>query len=54
MENCICKIYLNNNNIGIGFLCIIPFHNNFLPVLFLNINIINENNKTEKISIILI
>ena len=51
MENCICKIYLKNDKIGIGFLLKIPFHNNLLPVLFTKNNIFNENNKIIKIFI---
>ena len=51
MENCICKIYLNNDNIGIRFLCKIPFHNKLLPVLIANNNIFNEKNKNAKIII---
>ena len=46
MKNCICKIYLKNDKIRIGFLCKIPFHNNLLPVLISNNNnILNENDK---------
>jgi len=51
MENCICKIYLKNDKIGIGFLCKIPFHNKLLPVLIINKNIFNENDKNIKINI---
>ena len=51
MENCICKIYLKNDKIGIGFLCKIPFHNNLLPVLITNNNIYNENDKIIKLII---
>ena len=51
MENCICKIYLKNNKIEIGFLCKIPFHNKLLPVLIINKNIFNENDKIIKIII---
>ena len=43
MENCICKIYLNNGGIGTGFFCIIPFNNNLLPVLITNNHVLNEN-----------
>ena len=47
MENCICKIFLKKDEIGIGFLCKFPFNNNDLPVLITNNHIINnlENNK---------
>ena len=51
IENCICKIYLKNNKIGIGFLCKISFHNKLLPVLIINKNIFNENDKIIKIII---
>jgi len=51
MENCICKIYLKNNKIEIGFLCKIPFHNKLLPVLIANKNIFNENDNIIKINI---
>ena len=51
MENCICKIYLKDDKIGIGFLCKIPFHNNLLPVLITNNNIFNENDKIIKLII---
>jgi len=27
MENCICKVYLKNGVMGIGFFCRIPFKN---------------------------
>ena len=43
MENCICKIYLKNDEIGTGFFCTIPFNNNFLTVLITNKHILNEN-----------
>ena len=48
MENCICKINLNDGNIEIGFLCKIPYtknKNNLLPVFITNNNILNENDK---------
>jgi len=55
MENCICKIYLNNNIIGTGFFCKIPLNNNLLPVLITNNHILNEhdidNNKIIKLMI---
>ena len=43
MENCICKIYMNNGGIGTGFLCKIPFNNNLLPVLITNNHVLNKN-----------
>ena len=44
MENCICKILLNNNIIGTGFFCKIPFNNNnLLPVLITNNHVLNVN-----------
>ena len=51
MENCICKIYLKNEKIGIGFLCKIPFHHKLLHVLIANNNIFDENDKIIKIII---
>ena len=51
IENCICKIYLKNDKIRIGFLCKIPFHNKLLPVLMTNKNIFNENDKIIKTKI---
>ena len=51
MENCICKIYIKNDKIGIGFLCKIPFHNKLLPVLITNNNIFDENDKIIKLII---
>ena len=44
MENCICKIYLKNEEKGTGFFCKIPFNNNLLPVLITNNHVLNENN----------
>ena len=55
MENCICKIYKENGEIGTGFFCEIPFNNNLLKVLITNNHVLNENeiedNKIIKISI---
>jgi len=51
MENCICKIYLKNDKIEIGFLCKFPFHNKLLPVLIVNKNIFNENNNIIQINL---
>ena len=47
----ICKIYLKNGEIGIGFFCKIPFNNNLLPVLILNTNGIDNNTKILKLII---
>ena len=44
MENCICRIYLKDNEIGTGFFCKIPFNHNLIPVLITNNHILNENN----------
>ena len=51
MENYICKVYLKNDEIGIGFLCKFPFNNNILPVLIINSHILNSiyNNKYIKL-----
>ena len=54
MENCICKINLENGKKGIGYLCKIDFHNNnknLLPVLITNNNILNENDKILSLTI---
>ena len=52
MNNCICKLCLKNDEIGIGFLCKFPFNNNDLPVLITNNHIMNnlENNKYIKLN----
>ena len=55
MSNCICKIN-NNNIIGTGFFCKIPFNNNLkINVLLTSYDIINENyfNFNNKINILL-
>ena len=52
MRNCVYKININGN-IGIGFLCKIPFHNNkdnLLPVLITN-NVLNKNDKIRSLTI---
>ena len=55
MENCICKIYIKNGEIGTGFICNIPFNNNLLPVLITNNHVLNkddiEDNKIIKLMI---
>jgi len=55
MENCICKIYLEDGKKGTGFFCKIPFLNNLLPVLITNNHVLNEkeieNNKIIQLSI---
>ena len=43
MKNCICKIVLENGEIGTGFFCKIPFNDNLLPVLITNNHIVNKN-----------
>ena len=49
MENCICKIYLEDGQKGTGFFCKILFNNDLLPVLITNNHVLNEkdieNNK---------
>ena len=44
----ICKIYGNNNKIGTGFLCGIPYQSYSLPVLITNKSIINKEELLEK------
>ena len=57
LEGSICKIYINENELGSGFLCKIPFPNEFrlLPVLITNNHVINKEyflkNKIIKISL---
>ena len=55
IENCICKIYMNNGEIGTGFFCKIPFNNNLLPALITNNHVLNEkdieNDEIIKLSI---
>jgi len=49
MENCICKIKLDNGKVGIGFFCLIPFPNqlNPLPVLITCNHVLNEQDIIE-------
>ena len=44
LENTVCKIYENNKEKGTGFLCKIPYLNQFklLPVLITSVNVLNE------------
>ena len=55
MENCICKIYLEDGKKGTGFFCKMPIFNNLLPVLITNNHVLNEkdieNNKIIQLSI---
>ena len=55
MENCICKIYCENDKIGTGFFTKLRFQNNLLPVLITNYHILKEkdieNNKIIKLTI---
>jgi len=51
MENCICKIFLKNDEIGIGFLCKFSINNNVLPVLITNNNILNNINHNKYIKL---
>ena len=52
IENCICKIYLKNGEIGTGFFCKIPFNNNLLPVLIINNHVLNKNDKDNDTNIL--
>jgi len=55
MENCICKIYLEDGQKGTGFFCKILFNNDLLPVLITNNHVLNEkdieNNKIIQLNI---
>ena len=53
LEESLCKIYVNENEIGNGFLCKIPFpdHLNLLPVLITDNHILVQNNTDVKITI---
>ena len=42
-EKSICKIFKDNQVIGTGFLCIIPYKSNYLPVLFTCNHILNNH-----------
>ena len=52
MENCMCKIKLENGKKGIGFLCKIPFNNNLLPFLITNNYILNITDNNINIKLI--
>ena len=49
MENCVCKIKLDDGTIGTGFFCLVPFPNKFnpLPVLITCNHVLNEQNILE-------
>jgi len=52
MENCICKINLENDQIGIGYFCKIPSNNNtLLPVLITNNNVFKDKYNKIKLTI---
>ena len=55
MENYICKIIIDKDTKGTGFLCKIPLHgdNKLTPVLITNNNVINDNMLTRKKDIII-
>ena len=55
MENYICKIIIDNDTKGTGFLCKIPLHgdNKLAPVLITNNNVINDNILARKKDIII-
>ena len=56
MENCICKIYKDNDTIWTGFFCEMPFKDNSIKVLITSNHVLNEydieNNKIINISIL--
>ena len=58
MKNCVCKIYLDDNNASntyTGFFCKIPYNSNSMPVLITTNQILNQKetqkNKNIKLSI---
>ena len=55
MENYICKIIIDKDTKGTGFLCKIPLHgdNKLTPVLITNNNVINDNMLARKKDIII-
>ena len=55
MENYICKIIIDNDTKGTGFLCKIPLHgdNKLAPVLITNNNVINDDILARKKDIII-
>jgi hypothetical protein len=55
MKNYICKIIIDNDTKGTGFLCKIPLHgdNKLTPVLITNNNVINDNMLARKKDIII-
>ena len=53
LENSICQIEYNNNK-GIGFLCKYQSESNILPLLFINIHFLKENEINNNITINLI
>ena len=56
MTNCICKVYLKNDKIVIGFFCKIPFNNRnnkLLPVIITSNNVINVTNNNKIIKLII-
>ena len=51
MENCICKININDGSRATGFFCKIPFNHYLLPVLITNHSVLNENDKIISLTI---
>ena len=51
MKNCICRVYLENGKIGVGFFCKFTFNNNLLPALITNKHILFD--KDNKIKLII-
>jgi len=51
MRNCICKIYLKNSEIGLGFFCKITFNNNILPFLITSSHILEDIDKNKIIKL---
>jgi len=49
MENCICRVYLKNGKIGVGFFCKFTFNNKLLSALITNNHILIDNDKIKLI-----
>ena len=44
LENCICKIFVDDGSKATGFFCNIKYDNKEMPVLITNNHVLNEDN----------